>query len=113
MRFVALVLLLIADITQSRAGGHPTKFDANAYGGPGAVSCLGPALPGICNTGYDAKCAGGSTDDTVAYTNFVTANLGGTAVLYADYGSAFPPQHNAVCNDIAWSSVLAMNNLGT
>src|SRR6266436_1704346 len=60
--------------------GLNTTFDPARWGGPSAVSCLGPSIVGTCDTGYNATCAGGATDSAAAYTNFVTANQGVTAV---------------------------------
>ena len=105
--FTVLATLIASSLACAAGGGHSQKFDPNAYGGAANVSCLGPAIAGICATGYDAKCAGGSTDNTVAYTNFVTANISGNAVLYADIGTAVPPQQHSICNDIGWGTTLS------
>ncbi|MBZ5616229.1 MAG: hypothetical protein LAO23_19650 [Acidobacteriia bacterium] len=111
--FTVLATLIASSLACAAGGGHSQKFDPNAYGGAANVSCLGPAIAGICATGYDAKCAGGSTDNTVAYTNFVTANISGNAVLYADIGTAVPPQQHSICNDIVWGTTLSVTGLGT
>lgn len=104
-RVLTLLLALCASFgahARGGGGGHVTTFDPNLFGGPNNVSCLKASIAGACNTGYTATC-NGVADDSAAYTSFVTANIGGTAVLY------YPP--GTSCNTPG-SDVLRINNLG-
>ncbi len=104
--FLVISVLLFGCLpTSAWRQGLNTTFDPARWGGPSAVSCLGPSIGGTCNTGYNATCAGGATDNATAYTNFVTANQGLTAVLYIPSGST-------CLLGVAWGNSLRINNLG-